>query len=225
MKASNFNESMFNGNTRLRGNPGPHRRKRRPGGATAWIRRGLLALLLLAAPLSGAEGGARKPVRVAYQEFNRLMVVDAENKPVSGYAFEYLQTIGTYARWDVEYVPCDSFADSVKRLLAGDVDLIYEISYTFSIHCIINSISSIFNYSISYETSSTFRFLSPLSLYVFGIAYKISHPICYLFRISLIDIACSSVSILYIRSINSKQSYVIYWQIGVNFFVIDFIAS
>ena len=94
------------------------------------MRRGLLALLLLAAPLSGAAGGARKPVRVAYLEFNRLMEVDAENKPVSGYAFEYIQTIGTYAHWDVEYVPCDSFADGVKRLLAGEVDLIYEISYT-----------------------------------------------------------------------------------------------
>ena len=73
---------MFDGKTGLRGNPGPLRRKRRPGGATAWMRRGLLALLLLAAPLSGAAGGARKPVRFAYQEFNRQMVVDENNKPV-----------------------------------------------------------------------------------------------------------------------------------------------
>ena len=31
------------------------------------MRRGLLALLLLASPLLGAEGGARKPVRIAYK--------------------------------------------------------------------------------------------------------------------------------------------------------------
>ena len=121
---------MTDGRTGHLGKPVPPVRRRRPGTARAWAHRCLLALLLLAAPLAGAEGGARKPVRVAYQAFNRLMVVDAENKPVSGYAFEYIQTIGIYARWDVEYVPCDSFADSVKRLLAGDVDLIYEISYT-----------------------------------------------------------------------------------------------
>ena len=105
--------------------------QRLSGGAFHRLARaGLLALLLLAGPLLGAEGGARKPVRVAYQEYNRQMMVDADNKPVAGYAFEYIQTIGTYAGWDVEYVPCDSFADSVKRLLSGNVDLIYEISRT-----------------------------------------------------------------------------------------------
>ena len=91
---------------------------------------GMVALLLLSGPLWGAGKGPRKAVRIAYQEFNRQMIVDENNKPVSGYTYDYIQTIGTYAGWDIHYVPCSSFADSVKKLLAGEVDLIYEISYT-----------------------------------------------------------------------------------------------
>ena len=66
---------MTDGRTGHLGRPVPLVRKRQPGMAGALARRGLFALLLLAAPLAGAEGGARKPVRVAYQAFNRLMVV------------------------------------------------------------------------------------------------------------------------------------------------------
>ena len=43
--------------------------QRLSGGAFHRLARaGLFALLLLASPLLGAEGGARKPVRIAYQE-------------------------------------------------------------------------------------------------------------------------------------------------------------
>ena len=89
-----------------------------------------MALFLLPGVLRGEEKSPRKVVRVAYQEFNRVMIVDEHNLPVSGYAYDYIQTIGTYAGWDIEYVPCASFADSVKKLLAGEADIIYEISYT-----------------------------------------------------------------------------------------------
>ena len=90
----------------------------------------IMVFFFLFGSLPGAEKNARKVVRVAYQEFNRQMIVDEHNNPVSGYAYDYIQTIGTYAGWDLKYIPCDSFADSVKKLLAGEVDLIYEISYT-----------------------------------------------------------------------------------------------
>ena len=86
--------------------------------------------LLLSGTLLSAEKSPRKVVRVAYQEFNRLMIVDGQNRPVSGYAYDYIQTLGAYAGWDVKYVPCTSFSDSVRLLRAGKVDLIYEISYT-----------------------------------------------------------------------------------------------
>jgi len=89
-----------------------------------------MMLFLLSGSLWGTGKSPRKVVRVAYQEFNRLMIVDEHNDPVSGYAYDYIQTIGTYAGWDVKYVPCASFFDSVRLLRAGKVDLIYEISYT-----------------------------------------------------------------------------------------------
>jgi PAS domain S-box-containing protein len=89
-----------------------------------------MMIFLLSGVVFGAEDSDRKTVRIAYQEFNRQMIVDEENKPVSGYAYEYIETIGIYAGWNIEFIPCDNFADSIKKLLAGEVDLIYEISYT-----------------------------------------------------------------------------------------------
>ncbi|MBR6372822.1 MAG: transporter substrate-binding domain-containing protein [Victivallales bacterium] len=89
-----------------------------------------MAMLLWAGCLLGAENDGRKIVRIAYQEFNRQMVVDENNIPISGYAYDYTQVIGTYAGWDLRYIPCSSFYDSVRLLRAGKVDLIYEISYT-----------------------------------------------------------------------------------------------
>ncbi len=87
-------------------------------------------LFLLSGMLFGTEHGSHKVVRVPYTHFERLMIVDENNKPFSGYAFDYIQMIGTYAGWDIEYIPCDSFSDCVEKLLAGEVDLFYDLSYT-----------------------------------------------------------------------------------------------
>ena len=89
-----------------------------------------MMLLFLSCTLFGAEKSPRKVVRVASQEFDRLLMVDEHNNPVSGYAYDYILTIGTYAGWDVKFVPCASFFDGVRLLLAGKVDLFYDISYT-----------------------------------------------------------------------------------------------
>ena len=89
-----------------------------------------MMLFLLSGAISGAEGHARKVVRIPCVEFNRFMELDADHNPVSGYAYEYIETIGIYAGWDIEYIPCDSFAESLSRLLAGEVDLLYDVSYT-----------------------------------------------------------------------------------------------
>ena len=102
--------------------------------ATAFRRTALLLaaalLLLFPGTLAGSEKKPRKLVRIPCQEFNRLMVTDAHGTPVSGYVYDFVQAIATYAGWDVEYLPATNFPDSLQKLLAGEVDVFYEISYT-----------------------------------------------------------------------------------------------
>jgi len=78
----------------------------------------------------GAADSDRKVVRVPCSSFERLMVLDENRKPISGYAFDFIQTIATYAGWEIEYIPCENFSDCVDLLLAGKVDLFYDVSYT-----------------------------------------------------------------------------------------------
>ena len=87
------------------------------------------ALLLLPGILFG-EKKEPKNVRVAYQKYNRLMMVDANDKPVSGYVYDYIQSIGIFSGWKVKYIPCSSFAECLRKLLSGEVELAYDISYT-----------------------------------------------------------------------------------------------
>ena len=94
-----------------------------------FVRLSFLLLILVSGSLWSGEKNPRKVVQVAYHEFNRLLIVDKNNVPVSGYAYDYIQTIGTYAGWDVKYIPCSSFFDGVRLLRAGKVDLFYDISY------------------------------------------------------------------------------------------------
>ena len=91
---------------------------------------GVAVFLFLPRTLWGEEPPARKTVRIPCVSFNRLMVLDENNHPISGYAYDYIQAIGTYAKWNIEYVYCDSFSECVNKLLAGEVDLFYDISYT-----------------------------------------------------------------------------------------------
>ncbi|MBP5787049.1 MAG: response regulator [Kiritimatiellae bacterium] len=92
----------------------------------------LAAVLLLLVPgtLSGAEKKERKVVRIPCQEFNRQMIVDANGKPVSGYAYDYIQTMATYAGWEVQYLPGSTFSECMQQVADGEADLFYEVSYT-----------------------------------------------------------------------------------------------
>ena len=91
---------------------------------------GLSLLLLLAVQPADAKKRGRKKVRVPCQAFNRVMVVDEKGQPVSGYAHDYIQTLATYAGWDVQYIPTTSFSGCMDKLLAGDADIFYEVSHT-----------------------------------------------------------------------------------------------
>ena len=89
-----------------------------------------MMFLLLSGVVFGAEKNERKVVRIPCVEFNRFMELDQDHNPVSGYAYEYIDTIGIYAGWDIKFIPCDSFSDGLKMLLAGEADLFYDVSYT-----------------------------------------------------------------------------------------------
>jgi signal transduction histidine kinase/DNA-binding response OmpR family regulator len=91
---------------------------------------GLAALLVFPGSASGDGKEGRKVVRVPCQAFSRVMVVDESGQPVSGYAYDYIQTIATYAGWDVEYVPTVSFSGCLEKIKSGEADLFYEVSYT-----------------------------------------------------------------------------------------------
>lgn len=91
----------------------------------------LVLLLLPSAGFAKAKRKAgRKVVRIPLVELNRVMVADAAGRPVSGYAYDYIQTIATYAGWDVEYLPAANFAECIDMLVRGDADLFYELSHT-----------------------------------------------------------------------------------------------
>jgi signal transduction histidine kinase/CheY-like chemotaxis protein len=90
----------------------------------------MAVFLLLSGVLSGAEKKERKVVRIPVFPFERMMILDEDNNPMSGYAYEYIQTIAAYAGWDIEYIPCDSFSECLNKLFAGEADLFYEISHT-----------------------------------------------------------------------------------------------
>ena len=90
-----------------------------------------LIFFLLSAAVSAADGHkARKVVRIPALATGQLMILDEKNNPVSGYAYDYIQMIGTYAGWDIEYVPCENFVECITKLLAGKIDLFYDVSYT-----------------------------------------------------------------------------------------------
>ena len=92
----------------------------------------LAAVAVLLWPGEGfaKKKAARKHVRIPLVELNRVLVTDGSGQPVSGYAYDYIQTIATYAGWEVEYVPSPGFADCMRRLVAGEVDVFYEVSRT-----------------------------------------------------------------------------------------------
>ena len=79
----------------------------------------MAVFLLLSGVLSGAEKKERKVVRIPVFPFERMMILDEDNNPMSGYAYEYIQTIAAYAGWDIEYDPCDSFSEALNKLFAG----------------------------------------------------------------------------------------------------------
>ena len=74
----------------------------------------------------GAETGG-KVVRVGWYEsaFHRTDQFGRR----SGYGYEYQQRIATYTGWTYEYVE-GSWSELLEKLIAGDIDLLSDVSYT-----------------------------------------------------------------------------------------------
>ena len=89
-----------------------------------------ILFFLLSGTVFCEETAPRKVVRIPCINLNRFMILDKNKHPVSGYAYDYIQMISTYAGWDVKYIPCDNFSDCLNKFLAGEFDLFYDISYT-----------------------------------------------------------------------------------------------
>lgn len=88
----------------------------------------LVCILILVNPLS-ARGAVpeKKVVRVGWYEsaFHRT----DQNGRRSGYGYEYQQRIATFTGWEYEYVE-GSWSELLELLIAGDIDLLSDVSYT-----------------------------------------------------------------------------------------------
>ena len=84
-------------------------------------------LLLLALPAGSRAEEDRKVVRVGWYEsaFHRTDPFGRK----SGYGYEYQQRVAIYAGWTYEYIE-GSWSDLLKMLIAGDLDLLSDVSYT-----------------------------------------------------------------------------------------------
>ena len=87
----------------------------------------LLALTCLVPLFAQASVPQKKKVRVGWYEsaFHRT----DEFGRKSGYGYEYQQRIATFTGWEYEYVE-GSWSELLEMLIAGDIDLLSDVSYT-----------------------------------------------------------------------------------------------
>ena len=89
----------------------------------------LLALLLLCVCPAWASGDG-KTVRVAMEDSEMFITLDADGIPVGGYGYEYIQTIAAYSGWTVEYTSCTGFPDCLQAVSDGKADIFYDVNKT-----------------------------------------------------------------------------------------------
>jgi len=88
----------------------------------------LLASLILAAsiiiqPVSAAQMGSIRTVRVAFDYINGYQTRDEQGN-YGGYAYEMLQYMKIYAPWRYVYVGYeDGFSENLEKILTGDIDM------------------------------------------------------------------------------------------------------
>ena len=87
----------------------------------------MLAVCALIPQAAFAQAKEKKTVRVGWYEsaFHRTDQFGRK----SGYGYEYQQRIAVYTGWTYEYVE-GSWSELLEKLIAGDLDLLSDVSYT-----------------------------------------------------------------------------------------------
>lgn len=71
---------------------------------------------------------ATRTVRVAVQNYPCYLLMH-EDGSVTGYVYEYLQTIAQYTGWEYEFVEMD-LAEAIEAIKTGEIDLLPGVQYT-----------------------------------------------------------------------------------------------
>lgn len=74
-------------------------------------------------------GAEKRTVRVAFFPMGGYHETLADGS-LSGMDVEYLENLGDYVNWNVEYVPCDSWDDALRMLADEEVDLVGSAQYS-----------------------------------------------------------------------------------------------
>lgn len=64
-----------------------------------------------------------RTVRVGFFPMEGYHIIDSDGS-YDGMDVKYLEAISEYVNWDIEYVPCNSWEDALKRLQNKDIDLV-----------------------------------------------------------------------------------------------------
>ncbi len=86
-----------------------------------------MAFLILLSPTAYAQETDKNVVRVGWYE-SAFHSTDEFGRR-SGYGYEYQQRVATYTGWTYEYVE-GSWSELFEKLVAGDIDLLSDVSYT-----------------------------------------------------------------------------------------------
>lgn len=85
-------------------------------------------MLLFQMPVQ-ARAESFKTVKVGYYTSSGFLEGDSVSAPRSGYGYEYLQKVASYAGWKYEYVP-GTWADLYDALKRGEIDLLPGVAFS-----------------------------------------------------------------------------------------------
>ncbi|MCR5563637.1 MAG: response regulator [Desulfovibrio sp.] len=96
----------------------------------AWVAAVLLLVLPVSpfTPVPSASAAPLKTVRVAVTNSSTMMKVSKTD--MTGYAFEYIETLAKYAGWNVVYQEYEGFSACLEKVRQGEADLFYNVSRT-----------------------------------------------------------------------------------------------